>query len=298
MSKLPSGHIADDAVGGASHLREGDIVIKERVIWNPRSLQLLREQATVRYALRVAPRMVDGIRVDFPETEVSLGFRVRAQSRRIKGRNLLEMIYDPETQGFALDMAMVALKALNNANVTFEPFVLFGAAYGWVRRLKVTLSEMTGTPILSSEQRVKLSCLASSYTKDRRGERKALLHGDLHAANVVVDCEENSLGFVDLEMMHIGKPVTNFAQLWISFHFADPSLGKRFYSRYVDQFSETLNEHFDSDARAEIALRCYVLVRGAKKSGHAELEKKARVLLASVLHSQSFEKMVVYCEKT
>lgn len=273
-------------------MSEGD-VIKERAIWSPRSLQLLRERAAVQYALNVVPRMIDGTRISFPETEVSLGLRVLVRSGRIKGRNLLGMIYDQKMQGLALDMAMVALVALDRADVTSDRFFLFGKAYGWIRKLKVTLSGRLGVFVLSPEQREKLNHLVSSYTRARKGERKALVHGDLHARNLVVDCEERSLGFVDLEMMHIGKPVTNFAQLWVSFHFADPLLGQRFYQRYVDQFSETLSEHFSSDVRAEVALRCHSMVAGAKKGGNAELEEKARILLGNALSDTSFEELVL-----
>lgn len=274
---------------------EGDFVIKERNIWSPRSLQLLREKTAVRYALQVVPRMIDGTRIGFPETEVSLGLRVLVRSRQIKGRNLLEMIYDPGMQGLALDMAIVALRALERADVTSasESFILFGKAYGWIRKLKGTLSERVGVFVLSPEQRGKLNLLVSSYMKTRKGARKVLVHGDLHASNLVVNCEERALGFIDLEMLHIGKPVTNFAQLWISFHFADPLLGQRFYQRYVNQFSEILDEHFDSDVRAEIALRCHSMVTGAKKSGNVELEEKAHILLGNVLNSKNFEEFVL-----
>jgi aminoglycoside phosphotransferase (APT) family kinase protein len=237
--------------------------------------------------------MIDGIYIGFPETEVSLGPRVLVRSRRIKGQSLSAMIYDQEMQGFALDIAMVALKALSRADVTSKPFVLFGTAYGLIRRLKTILSETWDASVLSPEQRVKLNHLVSSYAKPRKGERKVLVHGDLHASNLVVDCEERSLGFVDLEMMHIGKSVTNFAQLWISFHFAAPSLGRKFYQRYMNQFPEMLDGHFDSDVRAEVALRCHSMVKEAEKIGHAELEEKSRVLLGNVLKGESFEKFVL-----
>ena len=237
--------------------------------------------------------MIDGIYIGFPETEVSLGLRVLVRSRRIKGQSLSAMIYDQEMQGFALDMAMVVLKALSRADVTSEPFVLFGMAYGLIRKLKVTLRERLGASILSPEQRIRLNRLVSSYIKTRDGERKVLVHGDLHASNVMVNCEERSLRFVDLEMMHIGKLATNFAQLWISFYFADPLLGQRFYQRYVNQFSEMLDGHFDSDVRAEVALRCHSMVKEGRKRGNAELEEKSRSLIGNVLDGESFEKFVL-----
>jgi hypothetical protein len=272
---------------------EGDSVTKERPIWNPRSLQLLRERAAVEYALKAVPRTVDGTRITFPETEVSLGLKVLVRSRRVGGQSLLEMLYDRAVQGFALEMAMVALQALDRADVTSESFALFGMAYGLARRLKVTLGGRGNAIVLSRAQRAKLSCLVSSYIKPRKGERKVLVHGDLHAGNMVVDYEARSLGFVDLEMMHIGKPATNFAQLWISFHFADLSIGRAFYQRYANQFSEVLNDHFDSDVRAEVAIRCHAMVGEAIKGGNAELEEKARALLGNILRIESFEEFVL-----
>jgi aminoglycoside phosphotransferase len=273
-------------------LNESDVVIKKRGVWNPRCLQLLREEAAARYALQVTPQVVDGTVICFPEIEVSLGLTVLVRSSRIKGRNLLEMIYDPDTQELALDAALVALRALDSADVASGFFLLFGMAYGFVRWLKVAVAERFGVSLLSSEQRTRLNCLVSGYVKPRKRERKVLVHGDLHAGNLLLDREAGSLGFVDLEMNHLGRPVTNFGQLWISFHFADPALGQRFYQRYMGQFSEKLDGHFDSDVRAEVALRCYSLVRQAEKSKHAEQERKARLLLEHVLGDVSFEEVV------
>ena len=274
-------------------MNENDVVTKKRGIWNPRCLQLLREKAAARYALQVTPRVVDETVICFPEIEVSLGLTVSVRSSRIRGRNLLEMIYDPDTQELALDAAIVALRALDSADVTLGSFLFFGMAYGFVRWLKVAVDERFGISLLSSEQRTRLNRLVSGYVKSRKGERRVLVHGDLHAGNLLLDCEAGSLGFVDLEMNHLGKPVTNFAQLWISFHFADPALGQRFYQRYVGQFPENLDGYFDSDVRAEVALRSYSLVREAEKNGRAEQERKARLLLDHVLSDVSFEEFVL-----
>ena len=271
---------------------EKDLATKERAIWNPRALQLLREKAAVQCALNIVPRTVNGTNIHFPGTEIALGLRVVVRSKRIAGRSLLEVIYEREMQEFALDMAMVALEALNRADVTSGPFALFSRVYRPVRALRVIVAERLRAPVLSSEQRRELNYLVSSYVRCREGERRTLVHGDLHAGNLVVNREGKSLGFVDMEMMHIGKPVTNFAQLWISFHFADLSLGRRLYQRYMSRFSGTLDAHFDPDARAEIALRCYSLVREAVRVGHAELEHKARTLLGNVLKGEGFERLM------
>lgn len=272
---------------------ERDAVIKERAIWNPRSLQLLREKRAAQYAQQAVPQILDGTHISFPKIEVSFGLRVLVKSTRIEGRNLLEMIYDPKTRDLALDMAMVALKALNVADVSPAPFSLFSRIYGMGRRLKIALGERLGASILSPAQRATLNLLVPSYLKTREGEKKALVHGDLHAGNLLVNWKTNSLGFVDLEMVHIGKPVTNFAQLWISFHFADPSLGQNLYHRYINQSPAMTDGYFDSDCRAEVALRCYSNLREARKNGNTELEEKARILLGNVLNGTSFERFVL-----
>jgi len=204
------------------------------------------------------------------------------------------MAYDQETQALALDMAMVALKALERAAVTSNTFRLFSMAYGLVRKLKVILGELRSAPILSPKQKSTLNRLAASYT--REVDRGVLVHGDLHAGNLLVNCEDKSLGFVDLEMLHVGKSATNFAQLWISFHFADASLGKLLYQRCLRQFADVWDEDFDSDVRAEVALRSYVLVRGAGKTGHTELEVKSRRLLNHALGNQEFREWVLSSE--
>jgi aminoglycoside phosphotransferase (APT) family kinase protein len=186
-------------------------------------------------------------------------------------------------------MAMIALEALHRADVTSNPFAFFGQAYRFVRRCKVAFGELFGPSLLSSEQRIRLNWLLGDYTKASKSGKKALVHGDLHASNLVVNSLGKSLGFVDLELLHIGDPVTNFAQLWIGFHFADPLLGQRFYQRYARQFPDTLDEQFDASVRAEIALRCYSMIRSGKRTGNIDMDEKSRVLLGSVLDDRSFE---------
>ena len=247
---------------------EGDFFSKSRYIWNIRALQLLREKAAAQYALEVVPRVVDGIHIEFPEIETSLGLRVTARSRRIEGRNLLPIVYHQETRELALDMAMIALEALRRADVTSNPFAFFGRAYGFVRGRKIALGELFGPSLLSSEQRIRLNRLLVDYAKAGKSGRRVLVHGDLHPANLVVNLPRRSLGFVDLELMHIGDPVTNFAQLWQVFHFASPLLGQELYKRYVRRFPETLDKPYDASVRTEIALRCYSMIRSGQRGGN------------------------------
>ncbi len=267
-----------------------EFIIKSRYIWDVRALQMLRQRAAAEYARRAVPRVVNGVRIEFPETEISVGLRISVRSRRIAGRALFEMLYDRQAREYALDMAMIALEALCQAEVTPDPFALFRSAYDFVRIRKMFWGEMLGQALLSREQKGKLKHLAENCARRREDDRAVLVHGDLHASHLIVGLAEKSLGFVDLEMMHVGKPVTNFAQLWIGVHFADPLLGREFYQRYANRFPETLDRQFDDDARVEVAIRCYSMIRDGKRVGNVAMEKAARALLGNIL-DESFERI-------
>jgi len=200
------------------------------------------------------------------------------------------MLYEQEMREMALDMGVIALKALHAVDVASAPLGLFSTVYRLVRGPRVALSEMLGSRVLSTDQRRELNRLVASSVVDRGG-KKVLLHGDLHASHLIVDIEKRSLGFIDLEAMRIGKAATSFAQLWIGYHFADSLLGQRFYQQYAAQCSDLLDEQFDTDVRTEIALRSYSLMQVGKRSGNQEMEGKARILLAGVLSGASFEGM-------
>jgi len=266
----------------------GEFFAKRKYVWRIRGLRLLRERACVQYARQAVPCVVDGVHIEFPDTDVSLGLHVAVRSRRLEGRELLPMLYERENRQIALDMGITALKALHSADVTAAPFALFSMIYRLVRGSGVALGEMLKSPLLSPNQRSELHRLVVAYVMSKGG-RKVLLHGDLHPSNLIVDLGRNSLGFIDLEAMRLGKAATNFAQLWGGFHFAHPLLGQRFYQEYVAQFPELLDEQFDTDVRAELALRSYSHIQAGRRSGNKGLEGKARILLASVLSGASFE---------
>jgi aminoglycoside phosphotransferase (APT) family kinase protein len=260
---------------------------KSRPIWNARAWQLARERATSEFALRVVPAAVDGFQIQFPRTEVSLGPEIRTRSDAIEGQTLFDVLHSHKT--CALDVALAALKALYQVDITYDPFALFGMAYGLVRKAKVSLGEAAGPALLSRGQRQSLARLAAGYTRWHGEGRRVLVHGDLHTSNLIADLSAPSLAFVDLEMMHIGKHATNFAQLWIGFHMADPLLGQSLYRRHARELPEACSLQFENDVRAEVALKSYLLVKGAQRTGRAAMVDKARDLLVSTLDHATFE---------
>lgn len=268
----------------------GEYVTKRRYLWQVNALRLLREKTCAQYARCVVPGVIDGVKIQFPDTEISLGVHVAVRTRRLEGRALFDMLYEPEMRELALDVGVLALTALHSADVSSAPFALFSRVYPAVRALKVAVAEMLGSPLLSPDQRGALRRLVADYVGDRGGER-VLVHGDLHPAHLIVDLAHNSLGFVDLEAMRIGKAATNFAQLWIAYHFAHAELGQRLYQRNAEQFPALVDTSFDTDVRAEMALRSYSHIRDGRRLGKAEMEQKARILLDQVLGGASFEEI-------
>lgn len=262
---------------------------KERYIWQIGALRLLREKACAQYARLHVPHIVDGIQIEFPSVEISLGFRVSVKTRYLEGQSLLSMLYDRQLpRAVAVSAGITALKALHSADVKSAAFSIFGLIFRSIRGPRVFLGEMLGSTVLSPGQRRELQRLIARSAADR-GSRNVLVHGDLHASHVIVNLADKSLGLIDLEAMHIGKAATNFAHLWLGFHYVDPLFGQQFYRLYAEQCPDLVDQYFDTDVRAEIALKSYSHISAGRRSGNRDLETKARALLADVLSGASFE---------
>lgn len=261
---------------------------KSRYIWNPRAWQLLRERPNSRYARSAVPRQVKGVRIEFADSKLSLGLRIRATSTHLTGENLLEMLYCPQKRDAALSMALIALQALYEANIHGTPFPLFSCAYRLFRNWKILLREAVGRRILTQEQRATIRGL---FAQERRGRnrQRVLVHGDLHATNVLINLAVPSLAFLDLELMHEGSPATDFAPLWLGFYFADPHLGMTFRQQYVETFPDKIDDQFDISFRAEVARRCYAMIRTGQKLCHARMVTLSHTLLENTLTARTWE---------
>ena len=262
-------------------------VRKNRWLWQPSALRLIREKGCVAYAREAVPREVDGFTIRFPDTEVTLGLRVTVRSRHLEGRDLISLLYQEATRDLGLDVGMATLRAFNTADVSPARFTLASLLYRWVRGPKIVLREMLGSALLSRAQRQEFVRLVRGHISHGSGPQ-VLVHGDLHASHVLVDLERRSLGFIDLEAMHIGKATTNFAQLWGGFHYADETLGRRFYRRYRERFPGLLDAQFDTDVRLELALRSYSHIKAGRRQGNRELEAEASKLLDNALGGACF----------
>ena len=265
-------------------------VVKRRALWRPGALQLLRERACAEFAGRAVPAVVDGWRIRFPQVRVSLGPCVTVRSGRLPGRSLLQMLYRPELHQQTIDVGLVVLRAFHDADITSAPFGRFGAWYDRLRGPRVTLSELCGAHVLTPEQRRSFDRLVADYIADRQG-RRVLIHGDLQASHLLVDLPAQAVGVIDLEAMRVGKAATSFAQLWEAYLFADPALGQLFCKRYLAAFGDTLDDRFDADVRAELALRCYSHIRVGRHQGNTLLVAEARSLLPQLLGGIRFDEI-------
>ncbi|HNS52811.1 MAG TPA: aminoglycoside phosphotransferase family protein [Anaerolineae bacterium] len=263
---------------------------KRRHLWQPSALRLLREAACARAARRSVPAVIDGVRIHFPEIKVSCGLEVTVRSTRLSGQPLLEMLYQEGLRETALDMGLIGLRALEFADLGSAPGGLFGRIYPAIRPLKVMMGEMSRSGLLTPRQRRTLGSLVLAQLLAPCTQR-VLVHGDLHPSHLIVDLASRTLGIIDLEAMRTGKAATNFAQLWIGYYFADEELGREFRRRYFLASAMVIDERFDADVRAELALRSYSHVIEGMRQSNREMEEKARALLSSVLTSRSFDEI-------
>lgn len=266
-----------------------DVVQKARWIWTPRAAQLLRERRAVDFARSVIPAEVGGFRIKFPETKVSCGLKVVVRSQRLEGQSFLGLLYSSSSLNCVPQIALVVLEAFERADPLTDYFHGFSRLYRFVRRRQVILEEIAKRPLLTPMQRRRFIPLTGQYVRDASRQPQSLVHGDLSASNILVDDSRSMIGIIDLEMLHTGLPVTNFAQLWVAIFHRNPMLAHEFLTMYRDSRPETTDVCFDVNARAEISLRCYSDLRVARRIGNPTMERHAHFLLDEALKDQSLE---------
>jgi hypothetical protein len=266
-----------------------DFVQKARWIWTPRAASLLRERHTFDFARSAVPAEVGTFRIEFPETEVRCGLRPIVRSRRMEGETYLQMLYGSMPWDRMLEIGLVVLEAFERAMLTEGSFDGFSRLYRFVRRRQVSLEEILRPPLLTPAQRVQFSRLTRQYARDTSSHPHALVHGDLSASNILVDNSTSTIGFIDLEMLHTGMAVTNFAQLWVAVYHRSAMLAQEFLRAYRAGRPETSDVLFAANTRAEVALRCYSDLRVGRKTANLAMESHARFLLYEALEDQSLE---------
>lgn len=271
-----------------------EVFIKQRPVWHPSAWRLLREYSCVKYAQEYVPRTVNEILIEFPKTNVKISQQVTVSSTALEGTSLLALLHDPATYNLAIDVGLAALEALQSAEIKGRPFLLFSAIYKYVKGPLGQLG-MTSRQNITRQQRHRLNLLMKHYMRDQSSS--CLVHGDLHASHLIINKNPLSIGLIDLEVMHIGKAATNFAQLWIGYYYSSPILGAIFYSIYQRYYPNLITPQFDNDVLTELAFRCQNHIQVGMRAGNRSLEFAARNLLTQVLSGSSFEALCLESEK-
>lgn len=260
---------------------------KQRYVWQLDAWRLLRERTCADYARQVVPSVVEGVRLLFPQTSIRLGLRIGVTTQALEGEPLINLLYEPAHRQTAVTLGLVALKAWQQAAIVGHPFPVFSLIFRLVKGPRVLLGARRDSVMLSADQRREFRRLVTSYIQARDASR-VLVHGDMHASHLVANLDQDSLGFIDLEAVHIGKPATNFAQLWVGYHYADPELGLILFQEYASRFPSLMTAQFDIDVRAELAIRCHRNVRDGLRLGNQALVDKGRRVLNAVLSGTPF----------
>jgi aminoglycoside phosphotransferase (APT) family kinase protein len=269
---------------------ENTTFVKRRPVWQQDALRLAREVRCIRYARAILPATVEGVKIILPETESTVGLHVAVRSQRLPGQTLYTLLFEQQAYDDALHLGLVALDALHLAKVRPTDFLLPGLVFRFVKGPRIALSETISADLLSGPQRIVFIRLLRQHLSTRP-RRAVLVHGDLHASHVIVDLAQNTLGVIDFEAMHVGKPSTDFAQMWVGYHYAGPSLGRSFFEQYSARHPALVTEQFDLDVRAELAMRSHRQLRAAHDVGNDGLAARARGLLDTVLSGATFAEM-------
>lgn len=268
-----------------------DTFTKQRYLWQPGGLRILREATWAVYARGAVPPLVNGFQIQFPETKTRFGLKITTESSRMEGDPLLSLLKHTYSQSSMVEIGMTVLDALQQANLRKLPSNRFGWAFRSFKGLRLVTQTMFNTSELADSEKAELKRLVRGYIFGR-SPKWVLAHGDLHIAHVLVDLDQDALGIIDLEAMHVGKAATNFAQLWDGYYYADPALGRRLYTQYCSKYKPEIDDQFDDDVRLEIILRSYRHIRIGRKENHQELFEKASHLLHLALSGASFSSII------
>jgi hypothetical protein len=260
---------------------------KQRYLWQPGSLRILREASWAAYARDAVPPVVNGLNIQFPETVTRFGLKITTTSSWIDGLSLQSLLEDPDYQPSTVPIGMTVLNALHQANLYRLPSRRFSWAFRYFKGLRLVAQTFFNSTELSASEKAELRRLVRGYILGLP-QTWVLAHGDLHASHVLVDLEQSMLGVIDLEAMHVGKAATNFAQLWDGYYYADPELGRLLFAQYFAEYADEIDDQFDNDVRLEIALRSHRHVHLGRLQNHQELLEKGSHLLHLVLCGASF----------
>ncbi len=264
-------------------ITENEWIIKQRKYYNPRSWQLVREGYAYRYAHRALPSQIHGVSIVVPENTLFFtksGIEIR--SRRYQGEMQMVGLYRPEMAAQAIRMGVYTLQALSAVQIVSNPFKIWSLLYQPIRTIKVWRKIQQDRHVFTNQQIQRFISILRIPANPRKV--KKLTHGNLHGGNILVDYLNNELAIIDLEMMHIGNPVVDFAALWVTHYLASPPLAEQFLGNMEEVFPEYSKPGFIMEAYREIMIEAYLMLHKARRSGNVNFIHESENLIHEILN--------------
>ena len=257
------------------------VVIKRRSFTNLRAFQLLGEARAARVLHQAMPKQIQEYHLVIPDVTARVCRKgVLITTGRLEGQRLIEKIYQAVELEEAVRIAALVFWALYQADICWWWGRCLGRVYPFVRSQKVHRLQSRDLLELTEQQRLQLNRVLRS----KAGQHGThLVHGDLHAGNILVDHGSMQVGLVDLELAHIGSPAVDFCALWSSFFLAAPELGQQFY-RSARQLVPELDDKLLLEAiYCKLVKNSYLLVHKGLQDRNSLLADRARTLLLDLL---------------
>ena len=268
------------------------LFIKTRPLYNLRAYQLLREVFTTRLARRLLPERVGSFDINIPIVKATISTKgIFSSSSWITGEELLIGLYDENKREIALKIVLKILQAFYDTKHSIKNRFIFSFIYRPIRVLKVVVFELTHG-ILTKDQKKTIIKLLLKHLITLPKE-KVIVHGNLHAENILVNYHDNSLGIIDMEMLHIGSPIIDFAMIWLSIYFLSPQIACNFFHKVKNHLQYLMVDKNLENILVELAIESYLMIIKAKQNHNAELEIKSKSLLLQILTCGDFQSLLV-----
>ena len=258
-----------------------ETITKTRNIWSLRAIQMLGETRAAQVLRGAVPERMDEFHLVIPQVRVKIiHSTIVVEAERLPGTSLLEAIYQPQQRAWAIQVGALIYKALYLTPAIWLAGRCLGVIYQPIRRLKASLWSGRSQLVLSVEQSQRL------HAALKRGTGKfarRLVHGDLHAGNILVDFDRRTISLVDLELAHLGSPAVDFSALWSSYYLADPQLGRSFYHSVGQLVPEVHAEVFLHAAHAALLVNTLPMIHKGQDGGNLLLVQRATELLHRLL---------------
>jgi hypothetical protein len=273
-----------------------DYITKTRAFYNPRIIQLVNEVKSAQILRQALPNQVEDYQLVIPDTTMKIRANgVSVYSERLTGESLSDCIYNEELQGEALRIGVLVLSAIHHTQAIWRVGKWIGRIYQPVRSIKaLRLIKLQTTHLPEIQENRLRDLLRKRYC----GKARQVVHGDLHAGNILVDHANQRLGIIDLEVAHIGSSAVDFSALWSSYYLANPALGEQFFRAARQVISALEMKIYLEAVYISLVRNTFLLIHKGRAKKNFELEKRSFALLKRLLEMEDIERFFLGEERS